>query len=45
MLSLCIGPIVSSTAGRISGTSVFDYVQHHLLFGLNFCDVPKFSPL
>jgi hypothetical protein len=24
---------------------VFDYVQHHLLFGLNFCDVLIFPPL
>jgi hypothetical protein len=44
MLSLCAGPIASSTAGRISGTSVFDDVQHHLLFGLNFCDVLKSPP-
>ena len=45
MLSLCTGPLASSTAGKIFETSVFDDVHHHLLFGLNFCDVLKYSPL
>jgi hypothetical protein len=45
MLNLYAGSLALSTAGNCcSGISVFDDVQHHLLFDLNFCDILKSPP-